>query len=157
MNHCCSPQPVSRREWLRLGLGGIAGLSLPSLLEQRTHGGESSRNKRTAIILVWFPGGHSHPETYDPKPLAGSDYSGPFLPIDTAVSGMQMCELLPHHARVTDRFSLLRSVVHTGFCHQQGTHQLLTGFPERVLKLKPQYPDFLSVVNHLRLGWLATR
>ena len=63
---------------------------------------------------------------------------------------MQLCELLPHHARVADRFTILRSLVHTGFCHQQGTHQLLTGFAERVLRPKPLYPDIFSVTHKLR-------
>ena len=63
---------------------------------------------------------------------------------------MQLCELLPRHARVADRFTLLRSVVHTGFCHQQGTHQILTGFPERILRQKPLYPDVFSVTHRLR-------
>ena len=46
--------------------------------------------------------------------------------------------------------TLLRSVVQTGFCHQQGTHQLLTGFPERVLRRKRLYPDLFSVTNKVR-------
>ena len=41
-------------------------------------------------------------------------------------------------------------MVHTGFCHQQGTHQLLTGFPERVLRPKPLYPDLFSITNKIR-------
>lgn len=145
------PPIQARREFIRLGLGGLSALSLPQLMQGRCKAAESSVGaKDTAIILVWLPGGHSHLETYDPKPLASSDYRGPYLPIDTAVPGMQLCELLPHHARVADRFTLLRSVVHSGFCHQQGTHQLLTGFPERVLRQKPLYPDLFSVTHRLR-------
>lgn len=145
------PTSSSRREFVRLGLGGFSALSLPQLIQNRCDAAKLASVKQdTAVILVWLPGGHSHLETYDPKPLASSDYRGPYSPIDTVVPGMQLCELLPHHARVADRFTILRSMVHTGFCHQQGTHQLLTGFPERVLHQKPQYPDFLSVTNHLR-------
>ncbi|MBP90707.1 MAG: hypothetical protein CMJ64_29010, partial [Planctomycetaceae bacterium] len=112
----------------------------------------SRRNQKqdTAIIFVWLPGGHSHLETYDPKPLAAEEFRGPYSPIDTNVPGLQLCELLPHHARVADKFTLLRSLVHTGFCHQQGTHQLLTGFPERVLRQKPLYPDLFSITHKLR-------
>lgn len=141
----------SRREFVRAGLGGFSTLSLPQLIQNRVQAqNTTAKSPRTAVILVWLPGGHSHLETYDPKPHAGSDYSGPFSPIDTVVPGMQLSELLPHHARVADRFSILRSLVHTGFCHQQGTHQLLTGFPETVLHQKPRYPDFLSVTSQLR-------
>lgn len=140
----------SRREFLRLGLGGFSALSIPQLLRQRGEAADSTSKSDTALILVWLPGGHSHLETYDPKPLASRDYRGPYSPIETAASGMSLCELLPHHACVADRFSILRSLVHTGFCHQQGTHQLLTGFPERVLRQKPLYPDLFSVAHKLR-------
>ncbi|HVX14756.1 MAG TPA: DUF1501 domain-containing protein [Pirellulales bacterium] len=140
---------LSRREWLRIGLGSIGGLSLPDLFRRRamanTVGGEP-----TAVILVWLPGGASHLETYDPKPLAGSDYRGPFAPIATRAPGLQLSELLPRHAAVADKFTLLRSMVHTGFCHQQGTQQLFTGHPVRELKQKPDHPDLFSVASFLR-------
>lgn len=141
----------SRRELLRFGLGGLGGLSLADLLRSRCEGaGAGVPVRRTALILVWLHGGASHIETYDPKPLAPSDYRGPFSPIATRVSGMELCELLPEHAKVADRFTLLRSVVHTGFCHQQGTQQLLTGHPERVLRNTPLHPDVFSIVHKLR-------
>ena len=142
---------LDRRGFLRLGLGGFSSLSLSGLLQQRNAlASAKGKHSNTAIILVWLPGGHSHLETYDPKPLSSSDYRGPYQTTDTVVPGMQLSELLPHHARVADRFTILRSMVHTGFCHQQGTHQLLTGFPERVLRQKPLYPDVFAVTHKLR-------
>ncbi len=143
------PANMSRREMMRVGLGGLSALSLSELLNQRSQA-KGADKQDTAVILVWLPGGHSHLETYDPKPQATSDFRGPYAPIETVVPGMEICELLPHHSRVADRFNLLRSVVHTGFCHQQGTHQLLTGFPERVLRRKPLYPDLFSITNRIR-------
>jgi hypothetical protein len=143
------PANMSRREMMRVGLGGLSALSLSELLNQRSQA-KGSDKQDTAVILVWLPGGHSHLETYDPKPQATSDFRGPYAPIETVGPGMEICELLPHHSRVADRFNLLRSVVHTGFCHQQGTHQLLTGFPERVLRRKPLYPDLFSITNRIR-------
>lgn len=140
---------LPRRELLRFGIGGLAGLSLPDLVRQRALGA-SAATKDTAIIMVWLPGGASHLETYDPKPAAGSDFRGPYGSIQTAAPGMHLSELLPQHAKVADRFSLLRSVAHNGGCHQQGTHQLLTGFPERVLRPRPLYPDLFSVTHKLR-------
>ncbi|HJT31409.1 MAG TPA: DUF1501 domain-containing protein, partial [Pirellulales bacterium] len=144
-----APARFHRRELLRAGLAGIGGLSLPGLMRLRAEAATAAA-KRTAVILVWLPGGASHLETYDPKPAATSDYRGPFAPIDTRVPGMSLCELLPHHAEVADRFTLLRSMVHTGFCHQQGTQQLLTGHPVRELKQKPDDPDLFAIANYLR-------
>ena len=142
----CS-QPLHRRGFLRIGLGGIASLTLPALCQLRA---ESAPRERTAIIVVWLPGGASHLETYDPKPGATSEYRGPYGPIATRTPGLQLCELLPRHAALADRFTILRSLVHTGFCHQQGTQQLLTGHPVRELKQKPDHPDFLAITNSLR-------
>ncbi len=151
MSRTSQPPNLHRREVLRFGLGGFSTLSLAGLLQSRSRAAETGNDQKpTALILVWLPGGHSHLETYDPKPLASSAYRGPYEPIDTNVPGVRLCELLPHHARVADRFSILRSMVHTGFCHQQGTHQLLTGFPERVLRQQPLYPDLLSITHRLR-------
>mgnify|MGYP002623098300 CR=1 FL=1 len=139
---------LSRREVLRCSLAGVAGLTLTDLLRLRATA--ASPGGDTAIMLVWLPGGASHIETYDPKPLAPSEFRGPYSPIATNVAGIDVCELLPQHARVADRFTLLRSMVHTGFCHQQGTHQLLTGHEVRELKNQPDHPDVLSIACKLR-------
>src|SRR2546429_213502 len=84
-------------------------------------------------------GGASHLETYDPKPLAPSEIRGPYGAIATSATGVRVSELLPRHARVAHRFTLLRSLVHSGFCHQQGNQQVLTGHPVIDLKLKPDH------------------
>ena len=52
----------------------------------------------TALLVVWLHGGASHLETYDPKPLAPSEYRGPYRPIATRVPGLQLSELLPQQA-----------------------------------------------------------
>lgn len=142
---------LARRELLRIGLAGVTALGLPELSRRRALAANATGStSRTAIILVWLPGGASHLETYDPKPEASSEFRGPYAAIDTAAAGVRLCELLPHHARVADRFSILRSMVHTGFCHQQGTQQLLTGHPVRELKQKPDDPDLLSIAHYVR-------
>src|SRR5206468_8119351 len=57
---------------------------------------------------------------------------------------------LPRHAAVSDRFTILRSMVHTGGGHPAGSLQLLSGDPDAQDKLKPVYPDFMSVAHRLR-------
>ncbi|MBX3440935.1 MAG: DUF1501 domain-containing protein [Planctomyces sp.] len=141
----------SRRDVLRVGLGGLAGLSLPELFRARAAAADAPVHQaNTALILVWLPGGASHIETYDPKPDAPSEYRGPFQPIDSTAPGVRLCELLPRHAAIADRFTILRSVVHTGFCHQQGTQQLLTGHPVLQMKNQPDHPDLLSIAHRVR-------
>jgi hypothetical protein len=123
---------------------------LPELLRLRAGGAPGKSGARTALIVVWLQGGASHLETYDPKPDAPSDIRGPYKAIATRVPGMRISELLPKHAKVADKFALVRSMVHTGFCHQQGNQQMFTGHPELVLKLKPDHPDLFSITHSLR-------
>lgn len=141
---------MQRREFLRAGLAGLSGLTLPELFALRARAGAGSRGERTALIVVWLQGGASHLETYDPKPDAPAEIRGPFGSIATKAEGVRISELLPLHAAVADRFAILRSLAHTGFCHQQGNQQMFTGHPEQVLKLDPEHPDLMCIAHKLR-------
>src|SRR5947208_9022853 len=114
-----------------LGLG-LAGLSLADVLSLRARAATPpSPGERPALLVVWLQGGASHLETYDPKPDAPAEIRGPFASIPTRAEGIRVSELLPGHARVADKFSILRSLSHSGFCHQQGNQQMFTGHPEQ--------------------------
>jgi Protein of unknown function (DUF1501) len=82
------PGPYRRREFLRLGLLALGGLSLPELLAARAASGRASSD--TAVILFWMWGGPSQLETYDLKPDAPAAYRGPFRPIVTSVPGLDI-------------------------------------------------------------------
>src|SRR4029077_2249713 len=88
--------------------------------------------------------------TYDPKPDAPSEYRGPFQPIQTKTPGLRLTELLPRHATISDRFTVLRSMAHTGGGHPAGSLQVLSGDADPQDKLRPIYPDFMSVAHRLR-------
>jgi hypothetical protein len=100
--------------------------------------------------MVWQPGGCSHIDTYDPKPLAGIEYRGPFGTISTKVPGMQFTELLPRQAAIADKFTVLRGMYQRAGGHPAGSMQLLSGDPDTRDKPAPRYPDWMSVVNYLR-------
>lgn len=144
------PVDPSRREFLRVGLSGFASLSLPALLRQRAEAAIATPQERTAVIIVWLRGGCSHLDTYDPKPLAGSEYTGPFNTIATKTPGLRLSELLPRQAAISDKFTLLRSMAHTGGGHPAGSLQLLSGDPDAADKITPVYPDLMSVAHYLR-------
>lgn len=144
-----------RRGFLRLGLGGFTSLSLPALFrlqavaaEQNSSG--SSVSEKTAVIMVWKPGGCSHIDTYDPKPDAAAEYRGPFGVIDTKVPGLQFTELLPMQAAMADKFTVLRSMRQTAGGHPAGSMQMLSGDPDTRDKPKPRFPDWMTVTNYLR-------
>lgn len=144
------PGPVRRREFLRAGLSGLATLSLPGLFQLREASAGPVAKKRTSLIVVWLHGGASHIESFDPKPDAPAEYRGPYQPIDTRIPGVRFCELFPKLAQAADRLAILRSLVHTGFCHDDGPQQIFTGHPKQGRRLKPENPDVFSIANYLR-------
>ena len=141
---------LTRREVLRFGLAGLGSLSLPGLFQMRSQAAVEKPKERTAVILVWLRGGQSHLDTLDPKPQASSDFRGPFQPVSTSVPGLQITELLPLHAKIADKFTVLRSMAHTGGGHPAGSLQLLSGDPDSLDKQGPEYPDLMAVANYLR-------
>ena len=118
---------------------GFAGLGLSQAMRLREAAAATS-GQRTAIILVWLRGGMSQLDSFDMKPLAPSDYRGPFQPIHTNVAGIDVCELLPRMSRIADRYTLLRSVAHSGGGHPGGSLQVLSGDPDAADKLVPAIP-----------------
>ncbi len=141
---------LNRRELLRAGLAAFGTLSLSNVFRLRSLAGTERPGERTAVIVVWLRGGASHLETYDPKPEAPSECRGPYSVIRTKTPGLWLSELLPRHAQVSDRFTILRSMAHTGGGHPAGSLQLLCGDPDAQDKLKPTRPDFMSVAHYLR-------
>lgn len=136
-----------RRNLLKIGL---TGFSLPGLFRLRAQAAAANVGERTAIIALCCHGGISHIDTYDPKPDAPSEIRGEFQPIDTVVPGMSVTEILPRHAAVADKFSLLRSVSHGAVCHANGPQELWTGHHTDKQVWHPDHPDCLAITNYLR-------
>ena len=103
---------ASRRNMVKASLAGIAGLSLPGLLESRaravTMGHASPKAK--SVILLWMTGGPSQIDTWDPKPDRPFNNRGPFGVIKTKLPGVHFCEHLPKQAAMLDKFTIIRSV-----------------------------------------------
>src|SRR5438045_6455320 len=99
---------VSRRNFLKIGALGLGGLALPQLLRAEAQNG--IRKSQKSVIMVYLPGGPPHQDMYDIKTDAPSEIRGEFRPIDTNVAGIQICEHLPHLARVMDKAAIIRSI-----------------------------------------------
>jgi hypothetical protein len=139
---------MTRRTLLRAGVLGFAGgLGLPQLLRARAiHPGDD-----LSVILVWLDGGPPQHETYDPKPDAPAEFRGPLKPIDTAVPGVQVSELLPKHASLMKHLAILRSVHHDNGDHFAAAHWMLTGYHgSNAANLAPQYPSAGSIIAKLK-------
>lgn len=114
---------VSRRNFLKIGALGIAGLSMPQILRAEAAAGVSNPHK--AVIMIFLPGGPAHMDLFDLKPEAPVDVRGEFKPIKTNVPGMEICELMPMLAKRADRYALIRSIV--GCSGDHDAFQCLTG------------------------------
>jgi hypothetical protein len=135
---------------MQVGLIGFASLSWPGLLKLRAENALKPQAERTAVIMVFLPGGQSHVDTYDPKPDIGSEYRGPFKTIATKVPGTRFTELLPMNAKIADKFTVLRSMNQAAGGHPAGTMQMLSGDPDVRDKPKVKLPDWMAVTNYLR-------
>ena len=132
MPNAACPGPVPRRAVLTAGVLGLGGLSLADLFRLRAaQAAVGPAVDDTAVIFVWLPGGPPHLETYDMKPDAPTDIRGAFRPIPTNVAGIEVCELLPLHARCADKYSIIRSISHEFADHGGGHKRFLTGRPPK--------------------------
>lgn len=147
--HCTGPL-TTRRGFMQIGLTGFAALGWPGLLRLRAENAMKPKSERTAVIMVWLPGGQSHVDTWDPKPDIGSEYRGPFKTIGTKVPGLRITELLPMNAKIADKFTVLRSMNQAAGGHPAGSMQMLSGDSDTRDKPKPRLPDWMSVTNYLR-------
>jgi hypothetical protein len=140
---------VTRRNFLRVGALGMAGLTLPDVLRLRATA--ATAPKDTAVIQIFLGGGPTHIDTYDLKPDAPKEFRGEFKPIPTNVPGIDICELFPRQAQVMDKMTIIRSLYHTTADHGVGAHWVLTGFPSaQQLQRTNDRPSVGSIVSKLR-------
>ncbi len=123
---------ISRREAMRRGLAGAAGLvladglGLPALAAGAPKPKADAKAK--AVIQIWMWGGPAHLDTFDPKPDAGSDYTGPLdHPIPTNVDGIVIGEMLPELAKHADKYAILRGMTHGVNGHETASYLVQTG------------------------------
>ena len=117
---------VVRRDFLKIGTLGTAGLSLSNYLRW-VHAAEAQPRAAKAAIFVNLNGGPSHMDTFDLKPDAPSEYRGEFSPIRTNVPGIQISEHLPKLAACMDKFVILRGITHSLAAHALGQQYVNTG------------------------------
>ncbi len=138
-NESCYCDGISRRSWMKIGGLAMGGLALPEILKGEAASG--GRRGIKGIIMVILPGGPSHLDMYDLKPDAPAEIRGEFRPITTRVPGIEICELLPRLAELTDRVTLLRSLV--GFKNDHNTHWCTTGWESHAaMPSSPMIPGF---------------
>lgn len=125
---------IPRRRWLSLGTLAALGSVLPPRAKN-ANAQEQARapvpgtpfGKAKACVQIFLWGGPGAQETWDLKPHAPSATRGEFRPISTNVSGIQYCEHLPEMSRRADKYTIIRSLSHTGVNHGTSAYHMLTG------------------------------
>jgi len=119
---------VSRREVLRGTLAAAAGIALPTPWPAFAAGGTACAATARSVIQIWMWGGPAHLDTFDPKPDAGRDYTGPLnKAIATNVDGVRVGEMLPLLATHADKYSIIRSMTHGVNAHETASYIVQTG------------------------------
>ena len=149
MRNC---QGISRRDCLKVGLGGFVAGGLVDALRGRAAAGSSSTP--TSCIMIWLDGGPSHIDSFDPKPTAPAEVRGEFSPIQTRVPGIHFSENMSRLAAISDKLTIVRSIRHDQNNHGAGNHYMMTGAPTRIPvscgAFASYHPSMGSVTSHER-------
>ncbi len=142
---------MKRRSFLEIGGLSVLGLGMSDFLRYQAEAKAAGDDlSDTSVIFIWLPGGPPHMETYDMKPDAPSDYRGILSPIKTNVPGIDVCELLPMHAKIADKFTLIRSIHHDFADHGGGHKRVMTGrIPATPTGTVNDAPSITSIVKKM--------
>lgn len=159
---------VSRRELLRVGGSAVLGISLADIFRLKVTAARAESNaggpgfgRAKGVIFLFLQGGPSHLDLWDPKTNVPDNVRSVFNPIDTRTPGVQVTELLPRLAQVTDKLTFIRSMSYTPvglFNHTAAHYQLLTGYTADKVspsgQLEPpspkDFPNFGSNIIRLK-------
>lgn len=144
-----------RRAFLSQYAGSLGGLALAHLLQQGVRsaqaqeiGQKTVKGKAKSVICLFQHGGPSQMDLFDPKPELtkwnGRPYPGgnlevhfdkqmgnvlgsPFGFQKHGQCGMELCELLPHTAKIVDDITMVRSMTTESVDHESALRLIHTG------------------------------
>jgi len=118
-----TPSGVARRDFLRVGAASLIGLSMADWFRLR-----AAPSPARSVIQLWMAGGPTQTDTFDPKPSAGEDFTGPLRgALSTNVSGVQIGTLLPLLAKQADKYTIIRGMTHNNNGHETAAYIMQTG------------------------------
>jgi hypothetical protein len=139
---------LRRRDFLHAGSLTMLGLGLPQYFGLRAQGAVDKRKTDINCIFLMLVGGPSQLDTWDMKPNAPVEIRGPYKPIETNVSGIEISENFPRMAKHADKYAIVRSMYHTAAAvHDTGHQMMQTG---RLFQGGIEYPHIGCVVAKLK-------
>jgi hypothetical protein len=125
--HTCDG--ITRRDFLQVGTLGAIGFGLSELVAAQQAQAATQPQKGDfddrSVIMIFNLGAPSQLDTFDMKPDAPAEIRGPFKPIKTTSPAFDVSEILPGHAKVADKFSLVRTCYHTAAAVHDTGHQMM--------------------------------
>jgi hypothetical protein len=134
---------LSRRAFLKGAAVTGSGLVLPNwggLAHAKSAAEEVVKNKKRCILL-WANGGASQIDTFDMKP--GRATGGPFRPIQSKVTGLQVCEYLPKMGAIADKLAVIRSMKTQSPDHPDGIYHMHTCYK---MSERTPHPEIGAVI-----------
>ena len=116
---------ITRRDFLQVGTLGALGFTLSNWAALKALGAVAQGNDEKSVILIFNLGAPSQLDTWDMKPDAPREIRGPFKPIRTNNPDIQISEIFPLHAKLADKFSLVRTCYHTAAAVHDTGHQMM--------------------------------
>src|SRR5256712_10356653 len=116
---------ITRRDFLQVGTLGALGFTLSNWASLKALGAVGQGNAEKSVIMIFNLGAPSQLDTWDMKPDAPREIRGPFKPIKTNNPDIQISEIFPLHAKIADKFSLVRSCYHTAAAVHDTGHQMM--------------------------------
>jgi uncharacterized protein DUF1501 len=116
---------ITRRDFLQVGALSAIGLTLSKLAALQALGAVTKGNDEKSCIMIFNLGAPSQVDTFDMKPNAPAEIRGPFKAIRTNNPDIQISEIFPLHAKLADKFSLVRTCYHTAAAVHDTGHQMM--------------------------------
>ncbi len=146
--------PIGRREVIQAGAVGLLGLGMNHLTALQALSAPAARPPRAkSVIYIFLSGGLAQHESFDMKPDAPMEIRGEFKPIRTRTPGTHICEHMPNLARISEKWSMVRSLTHPSSDHSLAHHIMLTGRSDTPLGFDPSKP---KKSDHPSIAALAT-
>jgi len=158
----------SRRDLMRITAASLGGLSCSGWLPALAAAAEGKKPPKSCILL-WMAGGPSQMETLDPKP--DHKNGGPTKSIQTAATGVDICDNLPGVAKQMQDVAVVRSMKTREGDHGRATQLMMTGYrpmggainypvlgsmvAQRLMPSSSKLPGFVAV-SPFRLGNLGS-